>query len=71
VETAPPPVIVETVPAPRPGFIWIGGYWGWHNHRHYWYGGHWEEHRPGFVYINPRWVAHGHRWHFEAGGWRR
>lgn len=71
VETAPPPVIYETVPAPRPGFIWITGYWGWRSHRHYWVGGHWESHRPGYAYVSPRWVHYGHNWRLEPGRWHR
>ena len=71
VTTAPPPVIVETVPAPQPGFIWIGGYWGWHENRHSWFPGHWEHSRPGYVWISPRWSAHGRGWRFEGGHWRR
>ncbi|MGZ3722904.1 MAG: YXWGXW repeat-containing protein [Bdellovibrionales bacterium] len=70
VTTPPPQVIVETVPAPRPGFLWISGYWGWHENRHHWYGGHWEHSHPGHVWIQPRWAAHGHGWHLEGGHWR-
>ncbi len=64
-ETPPPQVLVESVPAPRPGFVWISGYWGWQTHRHYWYPGHWESHRPGYLWIGPRWTPHGHRWAFR------
>ncbi len=71
VATPPPPVIVESVPAPRPGFLWIAGYWGWFGQRHIWYPGHWEHDRPGFVWVRPTWVAHGHGWRFERGHWRR
>jgi hypothetical protein len=69
VDAPPPQVIVEAEPPPRPGFVWISGYWGWHGHRHYWYPGHWESHRPGYVWVGPRWVEHGHRWHFYRGHW--
>lgn len=71
VPTAPPPVIVEAVPAPQPGFIWIGGYWGWHEHRHSWFPGHWEHSRPGFVWIGSRWAPHSRGYRFESGHWRR
>lgn len=37
-------VVVEEAPAPRIGFIWIPGFWGWHGHHHYWHGGYWRRH---------------------------
>ena len=49
---APPPVcepspmpatIVEAVPAcPTPGYVWVGGGWGWHENRWAWTRGHWN-----------------------------
>jgi WXXGXW repeat (2 copies) len=71
VSTPPPQLIVEAAPAPRPGFIWIGGYWGWHGTRHLWYPGHWDHSRVGYTWVQPRWVAHGHNWRLEGGKWRR
>ena len=29
----PPALRVETVPAPRVGYVWAPGYWGWHHHK--------------------------------------
>jgi hypothetical protein len=41
----PPPMpapIVETVPiCPTPGYIWVGGSWGWCNSHWVWTRGHW------------------------------
>ncbi len=41
----PPPMpapIVEVVPVcPTPGYIWMGGSWGWCNNRWVWTRGHW------------------------------
>jgi hypothetical protein len=48
VEQTAPPVIVETLPAPQPGFVWITGYWGWVGGRHYWYPGRWVPGRRGY-----------------------
>lgn len=48
---APPPVceppmpapIVEAVPiCPTPGYVWVGGNWGWHENRWAWTRGHWN-----------------------------
>src|SRR6185436_16489451 len=32
----PPAVRYEAVPAPRRGYIWAPGYWGWNGYRHVW-----------------------------------
>lgn len=48
--TAPPPMRYEAVPAPRAGYIWAPGYWNARNNRHYWQAGHWERERKGYHY---------------------
>lgn len=64
VMVAPPPPRVEVIGvAPYPGYIWIGGYWGWTGHRHEWVPGRWEAPRP-----RERWVPH--RWDHDGRGWR-
>jgi hypothetical protein len=67
----PPPVYYEAVPAPRPGWVWVPGYWDWRGHRHHWIGGHWVRARPGHVYYGPRWRHYDNGWHFTRGEWRR
>ena len=42
VNIGPPPPVVEVVPAPRPGYVWAPGYWGWNGHKHVWAKGHWK-----------------------------
>lgn len=41
----PPPIlapIVEAVPAcPTPGYVWVGGSWGWCDNHWVWARGHW------------------------------
>jgi len=69
IATAPPEVVVEAVPAPRVGFIWIGGYWGWAGRRHVWIPGRWANERPGYIWTQSRWERHGQGWHFEQGRW--
>ena len=32
--TAPPPLRVEAVPAPRHGYVWVPGYWDARGHNH-------------------------------------
>lgn len=68
---APPPApLVEVVPAPRAGFVWVPGFWEWRHHHHYWVRGHYVRHRPGFVYEPARWVDRGGGWYYTAPGWR-
>ncbi len=67
----PPPARVELVPAPRRGYVWAPGYWGWRGQRHVWVAGHWVRHRPGYFYHSPQWVERDGRWHFERERWAR
>src|SRR5712671_465650 len=67
----PPPVRVERVPAPRPGYIWAPGYWDVRYHRHYWRSGHWERERRGYYYREPSWVQRENRWELQRGRWDR
>ncbi|HEY4068607.1 MAG TPA: hypothetical protein VGM74_17015 [Burkholderiaceae bacterium] len=72
VDVAPPPPMVEVVPAlPFAGALWIGGYWGWSGGRHQWIGGHYERPRPGYAWRPHAWVNVGGRWHSQGGGWVR
>lgn len=69
---APPPApVYEAVPAPRPGFIWVPGFWDWDAgyHRHAWQAGHWEAERPGYAYAPPRWEHRPEGWVLVRGGW--
>jgi hypothetical protein len=64
VAVAPPPPREEIIGvAPAPGYLWIGGFWGWSAGRHVWMGGHWEAPRPGY-----HWTPH--HWEHERDGWR-
>lgn len=71
VNVPPPAPVVEVVPAPRAGWIWVPGVWEWRGHRHVWLPGHWAHARHGYRYAPSRWVAHGDRWAYDRGGWRR
>jgi hypothetical protein len=69
IATAPPPMVVEAVPAPRLGFYWITGFWGWEGRRHVWIPGRWINDRPGYMWSHEHWDHRGHGWHFESGRW--
>ncbi|MBV8665270.1 MAG: YXWGXW repeat-containing protein [Burkholderiaceae bacterium] len=65
----PPPVRHEFVPAPRHGYMWAPGYWGWSGGAHVWMEGHWEAEHPGYRYIGARWVLVGPEWVFYPAYW--
>ena len=69
---APPPPRREVVPArPMPGYVWVSGYWAWHDNRYFWVGGHYD--RPPHaraVWVEPRWEHRGGNYVFIEGSWR-
>ncbi|MDR7271691.1 hypothetical protein J2X20_004359 [Pelomonas saccharophila] len=71
IRTAPPPPRHEVVPAPRRGYVWVSGYWGWNGHRHVWHRGGWVKERHGYSYNQPTWVERDGRWEFRRGAWAR
>jgi len=72
VPVAPPAVIYEPVPPPPAvGYVWVPGYWGWHNDHYVWIRGRHVYGRPGYAWAPDRWERHGDRWHHVHGGWER
>ena len=71
VGAAPPAPRYEAVPAPRPGYVWRHGYWGYENNHHVWHSGDWMKERHGEHYVADNWEHRGERWHFRAGHWDR
>ena len=69
VDVAPPAPMVETVPAPRHGYVWAPGYWDYNGHKHVWAKGHWEREHHGQHWVADQWVQKGDRWHREHGHW--
>jgi len=68
---APPPPLVEVVPAPRSGYVWAPGHYEWREYRHVWMPGGWLMARPGYVYRAPQWrPEHGH-WVYYPPRWDR
>ena len=71
VAVAPPAPRYEVVGvAPGPGYLWIGGYWGWRGGNHYWVDGRWERGRAGYRYEPHMWRRDGQQWHESQGRWR-
>lgn len=72
VMVAPPSPRVEVIGvAPYPGYIWIGGYWGWRGGRHDWVPGRWEAPRHGHRWVPHRWEKSGSHWREQGGRWER
>lgn len=71
VRRAPPPPRNEAAPAPRRGYVWVGGHWDWRNGRHQWVRGNWVRERRGYIYNQPVWVERDGRWVMTRGAWRR
>ncbi|HVW68144.1 MAG TPA: YXWGXW repeat-containing protein [Steroidobacteraceae bacterium] len=72
VAVAPPPPRAEVIGvAPSPGYVWIGGYWGWEGGQHVWHGGHWDPPHPGYRWEPHHWVHQRDGWHLSGGRWVR
>ncbi|HVN35894.1 MAG TPA: YXWGXW repeat-containing protein [Casimicrobiaceae bacterium] len=67
----PPPPRYEVVPAPRPGYVWGQGYWGWDGHKHVWHSGHWMKEHHGEHWVAENWEHRGDHWYFHGGHWDR
>lgn len=72
VSVAPPLPREEVIGvAPAPGYLWLGGYWGWRGRNHVWIGGHWEAPRPGYFWRPYAWVPYRGGWRMNPGHWDR
>ena len=69
VTIAPPAERVEVVPAPREGYIYERGYWGWDGQRYNWQEGRFITNREGHRYVPHEWRHEGDKWRFSAGHW--
>lgn len=70
-QAPPPPQAEVVVAAPGPGYVWIGGYWGWSAGRHMWVPGRWILGRPGHRWVPHAWHPHGRGWRHAPGHWSR
>ncbi len=62
----------EPRPAPRRGYIWVPGHWGWTaSQGRVWTAGRWEKDRPGWRFVGPQWTLRGGEWVFVPGRWVR
>lgn len=69
VRVGPPAPRREVVrPRPGPGYVWVGGYWGWNGGAYAWRPGYWARH--GGAWCPGHW-QNGYRrgWHWVPGRW--
>lgn len=67
----PPPHAEEFRMAPRPGFVWIGGYWRWQGRDYIWIPGRWAHPpRRGAAWVPGNWEHRHNRYIWHEGYWR-
>jgi hypothetical protein len=69
IDSPPPAMQVEVVPAARTGYVYIPGYWDYRNNTYTWVSGHFEPARVGYVFVAPRYEQVDGRWRMYAGRW--
>lgn len=67
----PAPIVEEYGVAPKPGYVWLGGYWNWVGGRHVWVGGRWDRPHPGYRWEPNRWERVPGGWRLHEGRWTR
>lgn len=65
----PPPARIEVAPAPREGYIYAPGHYGWDGTRYVWMEGEYIKDRPGHHYEPAVIEREGEHWRFRAGHW--
>jgi hypothetical protein len=71
---APPAPQAENI-APRSGFVWVKGHWGWSANKKYeWIPGHWEREKANVKWYDGRWESKTQGnvtyWVWVEGGWK-
>jgi len=67
----PAPYVEARVVAPGPAYLWIGGWWEWHQ-RWVWRNGYWARPpHPGATWAPGHWDRHPRGWRWTPGRWQR
>jgi len=69
INIAPPAPRVDVVPAPREGFIYEPGYWGYDGRQYVWVDGQFIARREGHTYTPHVFERRGEHWMFRGGHW--
>jgi hypothetical protein len=68
--TAPIPAPQVVSVRPRPGFVWVEGYWRWTGYEWSWVNGYWLRERPNYLYVQGRWDVNRGRHRWVSGYWK-
>lgn len=66
---SPPPAPTYENPAPKAGFVWIRGHYGWTNGAYQWIRGHWEGEKASQVWVEGHWSRSGSHYLWTPGQW--
>ena len=69
IDSPPPAMKVEVVPAARVGYYYIPGYWDYQSNSYVWVEGTFVPEHKGYVYVVPRYEQRDGRWRMYAGRW--
>ena len=68
---APPALQYEVLPNIPRGYVWVPGYWAWHNDRYVWIRGRTVVQRAGYVWAPDRWEQRNQSYYRNPGHWQR
>lgn len=71
IRVAPPAPVVETMPSPRRGQVWVPGYYDHRGNQYQWVQGHWVRERRGYDWQEARWIERNGEWRRVGGDWQR
>jgi hypothetical protein len=74
VQSPPPPMQGEAMPAPQTGMTWVPGYYDYRDGSYNWVAGHFEPQRVGYIYVAPTYKEGRYyvgRWETEEHGGAR
>jgi hypothetical protein len=70
--SGPPPAARVEVARPRPGYVWVGGHYGWHHrHGYRWTRGHYVRERSGWAWQDGAWRSGTRHYEWHPGHWER
>jgi hypothetical protein len=69
IDSPPPAMKVEVVPAPRVGYVYTPGYWDYKDRTYVWVEGTFVPERKGYVYVAPRYEQKEGKWRMYSSRW--
>jgi YXWGXW repeat-containing protein len=69
IDSPPPAMKVEVVPAARAGYFYTPGYWNYVDRNYVWVEGTFVPERKGYVYVAPRYEQKEGKWRMYSQRW--